>query len=205
MEKLLLLQVNITDKQKVNDLYTISNERCEQYAKEIGADYLLIKDKQDWTHLHPAWLKLKAYELTEYDQIMIVDSDIIIHENAPNIFDMFDIEDGIGVTFHEYGYKPQYINVDNYFSTGIILFSKQFLLKTKDWTFAYMKNNDIMNTKTFPAWEQDLLNLVVQEFKTYCVDITTEWNNAYSVFGNYADHFCGIKGKNAWERVRNAY
>ena len=91
---------------KRNKLYDTCTSSVKQYADRIGAEYicqrqpiLMIKPDPFLTNRHPrAWEEhggfLPIFEkenafnyLKSYDKVAIIDADIFIRENAPDIFD----------------------------------------------------------------------------------------------------------------------
>jgi hypothetical protein len=82
---------------------------AKQYADHIGADHIVLREPElkirplnsyrseaavEWLGYLPIFEKENAFGyLDEYDKICIIDSDIYIRDNAPNIFD--EISDDI--------------------------------------------------------------------------------------------------------------
>jgi len=94
--KRLLLQVNIQPNQSqvgrkyhyVKDLYDLSHVQAKKYALQCGADYYQITDYNFLPHKHAVYQKLQFLELDDYDQILYVDSDAVILDNTPNLYNL---------------------------------------------------------------------------------------------------------------------
>tara|TARA_B110000977_G_scaffold25237_1_gene31001 strand:+ start:18768 stop:19553 length:786 start_codon:yes stop_codon:yes gene_type:complete len=115
-----------------SNLYNWCTESVKAYADSINADYVLltspklfIKPDPFTTNRSegasrlgylPIFEKENAFEyFPEYDQIAIIDSDIYIRENSPNVFDELDDHDFGGVYEREMPVTPQYANkIRNY-------------------------------------------------------------------------------------------
>lgn len=115
--KRLIFQVCL-GKQANSRLYKKCIDSVAQYATKHGIEHrvatvpkLKVKPdvfqtnrSQDSYMKHggflPIYEKEQAFDLLdEYDQIAIIDADIFIRDNAPNIFDDFGVEDAFGCVF----------------------------------------------------------------------------------------------------------
>jgi len=94
--KRLLLQVNIEPNETqvgrkyhyIKDLYQLSHMKAKQYADKFDADYMQINDYDFLPQKHAVYQKLKFLELNGYDKILYIDSDAVILDDAPNLFDI---------------------------------------------------------------------------------------------------------------------
>lgn len=116
----------------------ITHEVLKKYADKCGADFLVISDCKG---LHMHYRILQFYDLfAEYDKILSVDSDILITNKCPNVFEV--VPDGmiasvyedvgsrkadrrsrikaIQKQFGDIGWETGYIN------TGFALFPKEY-------------------------------------------------------------------------------
>ena len=106
----LIFQVSVG---QPSNLYTLCQESVIKYCKKYGIDHhiqrepkLKILPDPKTTNRHPRAYSLgylpiyeKEHAFTffdKYEQIAIIDSDIYIRDNAPNIFDSFDIHADFG-------------------------------------------------------------------------------------------------------------
>ncbi len=92
-----------------NKLAKFTHKSIEMYAKKIGADFLNITENND-NFIVQKWQKFQIFNLlNQYNRIIYVDTDLIIREDCPNLFDIVP-EDKIGM-FNEgkYAQRLRYI------------------------------------------------------------------------------------------------
>jgi hypothetical protein len=61
----------------------------EKYAKNIGTDFIVIKDLIEKSDKHPSWQKLlicRIPEIASFSKILFIDADVYINNFAKNIF-----------------------------------------------------------------------------------------------------------------------
>ena len=124
--KRLIYQVYLGKRSK---LYDHCTESVKAYAKRIGADYelqrtpiLMIKPDVFMTNRSresyekhggflPIYEKENAFAyLKSYDQVAIIDADVFVRDDAPNIFDDLSTEYDFGaVVEREMPLTPQYV------------------------------------------------------------------------------------------------
>lgn len=218
MKKTLILQVYIEDElghnadhdiknadmfSFIKEMYETSQFFAKKYAKRVGADYYVISSMHEWEPVSgfiPTYQKLKLYDLLEYDQILYIDSDYIIKDNAPDIFKELGSVSAVCPEVwsenavecaNRVGAKP-----GEYFNAGMLYLNKNDILTTKEIVLEYLKEPP---TKYF---EQDLLN---KAFANSSVKLTlldpNSWNPHHNYFGEYADHYAGY-GKQLWDISR---
>jgi alpha-N-acetylglucosamine transferase len=184
----------------LQDLYEYSEKQGRLYAQRCNADYYLITDPNDWKPAagkHLAYQKLKVYDFAEYDQICYFDSDYIIKNNAPNIFDLLgnkfaavaDPGDCIALA------KRIDIPREKYINTGFMYFTKEVLEQSRD----AILNNYIRYEK-WKFKDQCLWSKAFYDLKIDFLSLdANDWNPSHCVFGKYADHYSGAN-KNKWDR-----
>lgn len=72
---------------KVKEFTTLTHPILAKYANRCGADFKVITDDS----VHPAshYRILQLYDiLTEYNRVAVIDSDVIIKNTCPDLFDM---------------------------------------------------------------------------------------------------------------------
>ena len=71
------------------ELYKYSKLSVEKYAKKIGCDYKLITESKI-NYIHPTFERMDLFFnddwWTNYDNILYLDTDVIVWPNSPNIF-----------------------------------------------------------------------------------------------------------------------
>lgn len=179
------------------EMYAVSETHARKYAEHCGADYYIVKDKDDWapgSGKHVAFQKFKIYDFLNYDQILYIDSDYIIKSNAPNIFDMYNgfaaVIDPSNTTAlaSDLGIPP-----NHYFNSGFMLFDKKTLLNTKETLMSY----DL--SAKWKLADQAILNKIIFETGVNIIPLAADkWNPVKKVFGEYGDHYSGKK-KVLWE------
>jgi len=123
--------------ENIKEMTNITHKTIKKYADRCGADFIIL-DK-DIEGVHPHWRILRFYDLfEEYDRIMSIDSDILILNKCPNLFEMVP-ENKIGTIFEDVGTRKeqrqdvikqiQSLRKDigwksGYINTGVALFSR---------------------------------------------------------------------------------
>ena len=81
------------------DMCSLTMPNLKQYADNIGADFIQIKERK-FKH-HAAYEKLQVYEIAEhYDKTILIDADIIVHPKMPDLTDQFNMNMvGIWMTY----------------------------------------------------------------------------------------------------------
>ena len=144
MSKNIIFIINIVkDERSKNQGYNYSIKSWEHYSKKIGADlFVLDEPLYDFSHMKPQWYKMYILDILEaneieYNQVLYVDADTIIHPNAPNIFEVTDnkfcavrnfgcmdwvcrsLENYSKLLFNDFMF-PYY----KYFNSGVMVFNK---------------------------------------------------------------------------------
>jgi lipopolysaccharide biosynthesis glycosyltransferase len=209
MNRNLVYQLNVPNKDAksnrtfgyIKDMYETSQRMAQEYANRCGADYYVITDPNDWKPAigkHVAYQKLKVYDFLEYDRIVYFDSDYIIKDSAPNIFEL------LGNKFSavtDPGNADAFANRlgvsrDRYINTGFMYFTKDVLEKTR---------NIVLTEYIDKEWElmdQGLWSRIFCDLGIEYNNLpSAEWNPADITFGIYSDHYSG-KAKNLWGTVK---
>lgn len=117
----------------------LTHDNIRVYADRFGSEFMCI-DKQRISYTTPHWEKFQIHDLLdEYDRILYLDTDIIIRDDCPNLFDEVP-EDKLGAfneTFfrsvshrrvkslaHLYGCRIPKWN-GNYYNAGVMVISQQ--------------------------------------------------------------------------------
>jgi lipopolysaccharide biosynthesis glycosyltransferase len=213
MNKKLVLQVYIQDQSKkdaaledldmfsfIKEMYDTSQHFAKKYAERVGADYYCVSSLDEWepvSGLMPTYQRLKIYDLPEYDQIFYLDSDCIIKDDAPDIFEQLgpvsaacsEIETPYALL------QAAKLNIDPeaWINAGVLYLNKNDILLTKDLVLKYLK--DPPNSR----FDQDVLSKAFFDsgvkFKYLDPNL---WNPHHDFFGKYVDHYCA-QGKKLWD------
>jgi len=184
----------------IEDMYATSEKNARAYAAKCNADYYVITNPADWKPgegQHVAFQKFKVYDFLQYDRILYVDSDYIIKESAPNIFEIVNgfaavVDPGNTVKLA----KGIGIPTSSYFNSGFLHFTKDVLEKSKD---------EILKTNLTGKWklkDQAVWNKVMYNLNIDFIKLNAdEWNPVTKTFGLYGDHYSGLH-KVKWGLVK---
>jgi len=209
--KKLVYQINVPNAGRKDDkltaytyileMYEVSEKNARKYASKCGADYYKIEKLDDWLPgkgKHLDFQKLKFLDFNEYDQILYLDSDLIIKDHAPSLFDMCNNIPAASTEYskiapqlaEELGMPP-----DQYFNAGLIYFNRETIEILRPHIEEYLN-------KQKWAWEgQGLLNKLFFDFNIKYLNLpSADWNPIPRCFGRYADHYAGAKKRN-WGKV----
>jgi lipopolysaccharide biosynthesis glycosyltransferase len=206
--KKLVFQINVpnyvqTDKVTaytfMKNMYEVSERNARRYAEKCGADYYKVTSADDYKPAagkHLDYQKLKAYDFVDYDSIVYFDSDYIIKDNAPNLFELcgntFSAALDSGKSANKLA-DDLGIPYDRYFNAGFMYLTKDVLENTKQFLSEYLQNN-------YPFDGQGLLNkLFFDKGINFNKLPAHQWNPVGKTFGEFADHYAGKK-KERWGR-----
>lgn len=201
MPKLALVTLAIgEDHQKIGKL---THPLMQAYAEKIGAEFICISHQKVY-ETTPHWEKFRIYELlNNYDRILYLDTDIIIRDHAPNIFDIIP-DTHLGILNEQpfvedrtyafmqgcqaYGYTDMPWD-KIYFNTGVMVISKIHQL-------LFVKPN--LEASNF--FEQTYLNLQIKKQKIPVSMLDYKWNRMFCIdkfigverFEAYFIHYAGV-------------
>jgi lipopolysaccharide biosynthesis glycosyltransferase len=206
--KKLVFQINVPNYVQTNkvttytfmkEMYEVSERNARRYAEKCGADYYKVIIPDDYKPAagkHLDYQKLKAYDFLDYDRIVYFDSDYIIKDAAPNLFELcgntfsaaLDVGKSAKRLAEELG-----IPHNSYFNAGFMYLTKDVLESTKNFLPEYLKHN-------YPFDGQGLLNKLFFDKRINFNKLPAhQWNPVSKTFGEFADHYAGKK-KERWGR-----
>ncbi len=162
MGKNLVLTISIGDVyQKISEF---THPTIKKYAERIGADFLSIGENNCSS---PHWEKFQIYNLlNKYDRIIYMDTDILVREDCPNLFDIVPA-DQLGI-FNEFPFtegrhisliescKDYGVTLGNwkgtYYNTGVMVVPRQ-------WKFLFKKPEK----ELFNFYEQGYINARIHQ------------------------------------------
>ena len=169
-------------------LATLTHYYLKNYAAKVKADFIILTN-DDKDSKSCCWLKYKMKDLlSTYDRILYIDTDIIVNDKTPDLFDIVP-EDSIGC-YNEITHSrtwvdctyPKYISAvgENpekwydgtfYMNAGLMLFGRQhsklFTLPTTPEAFKH--DWDLMG-------DQSWFNMNVQRYKLKVHDLGVPYN-----------------------------
>lgn len=186
------------------EIAAITHPTIKAYADRVGADFVVMRDFG--RHKFPGYQKLEIGPLLytkRYDRVLYVDTDILIRDDAPNLFDLVPAEQ-VGLLNEgkyvdrrqaKFNLNPHYAawwTSDVYYNTGVMLVSRGHEM-------AFLRPSVEVNN----FYEQTHLNLNIYRYSLPVFELPYAFNrmlfisrltgesrlNAY--FLHYAGQFSG--------------
>jgi len=167
MNKSLVLTIVLGEQYQT--MSKLTHPTIQSYARKIGADFLCI-DKQTISQTTPHWEKFQIFHLlNKYERIIYVDTDLIIRDDCPNLFDIVPKEQ-LGM-FNEAPFtdRSREMMIDvcreydiklsswdgRYYNTGVMVISRlhKYLFKKPE-------------KEIFNFYEQSYLNMIIAREKS---------------------------------------
>lgn len=202
--KRLILQVNIDpiyNKHNTSrtyhyqkDLYNLSETQAKKYSQVCDSDYKQITDCSFLPNKHPIYQRLELLHYTDYDQILYLDSDAVVLNNCPNIFELYKDHEFCAVSDMDWDSSSAYTNKiktkllklyrasENYkpFCSGVMLFSKSMIKKIRPMYMNYIDEYDTQH-------DQGILNRCIVELGESYTTLSSDWGAWYRK-GKYIIH-----------------
>lgn len=196
----LVLTISVGHYEELNKL---THPFMKSYAAKIGADFLCI-NKLTISKSTPHWEKFQIYDLlNKYERIIYFDSDILLRDDCPNLFDIVP-KDKLGA-FNEAPFtartKEMMISVckayhmtlpswnGKYYNTGVMVVSRihKYLFQKPEFEY-----NEFF-------WEQGYLNIAIVQQKIPMFDLDYRYNRMTCMdivtgemrFASYVIHYAG--------------
>ncbi len=200
MSKNVVFIVNLTETKKYgrNQPYQLSVDSWKLWCDKNDCELFVLTERiYPEDYMNANWHKLFVFQLLEsndidYDQVLIVDADTMVHLDAPNIF---DITDRKFCVVHNYGsydwvcrsienYKKHlFPDVDvplfEYFNSGVIICNKEHKEFYEKIIKFYLDNRDniVKLQDTYGVGtDQPVLNFFVQKENIDYKQLGYEWN-----------------------------
>ena len=194
-----------------NMIYTVAvNHDTSQFKNSDYSQYC-IKSWRRWCHKndiefmiltehddrykYPVWNKDLIFEIlkatdTEYDKIGYVDSDTMVHWDAPNPFDMYDDEfcwvkdcanfrwTSKSIETYNKFYPNQTLDIYDYYNSGVSFFTKEHKFIYDNLQKLYKENSEALDecaTKGVGK-VQTLLNFELQKQNIKIKELPPIWN-----------------------------
>lgn len=190
-----------------NDLSKLTHPTIKAYADKIGADFIVWKTMGK--HTHPGYQKLEIKELLKkYERVLYIDTDIIIREDSPNLFDVVPKEK-VGLfnegrfvlrsdSFYDFCRQVNFNPQDwdkRYFNTGVLVVSREH---------SEMFNQPPVEINSF--YEQTYLNVMICHLGFKIHDLSYKFNRM-SIMDNatgeprHDAYFVHYAGWSMWSEV----
>lgn len=220
MYKRLLITLAIGD--VFQKMGMITHPLMKSYAKKCGAEFHCINEKRLHSILGlPTYEKFQLYDFLDgkYDQVLFVDTDILISPNAPNVFEICPPnqfgaagEEGYSMSIPHRKLTQEKLGKVNwcnpYFNSGMMLLSpihreifnpNSELLR--NWTSDSDNNDHIMS-------DQPILNYLVNYYSFEMNDLGYKFNHTRVItdtksrFNSHFIHYSGPSGHRYGPRMR---
>ena len=195
-----IFMVNLIESKKMGRTlpYKYSIDSWKHYADKYNLEIYVLKERiHDETYMKATWHKLYALELLnndsiEYNRVLIVDCDTIVHPNAPNIFDI--VTDDFNVV-HNRGcydwlfrsmeiyskllFNNYWFSFAEYFNSGFIVANKNHSNFFRIVLKFYHDNRDkiqMIENKYMVGTDQPVLNFMAQIHNIKLNILDYEWN-----------------------------
>ena len=165
--------------------YEYSVKSWKQWASKNNAEVFILDQRvYESDVMNPNWHKLLVFDLLEsnnidYNQILIVDSDTMVHPNTPNMFDKSDNKfcavhnegsyDWVFrsmETYSKYVFDGYMFDWWKYFNSGFMIVNKNHKELFKDIFNFYLTNTELIRNiqdKFGVGTDQPMLNFFVQK------------------------------------------
>lgn len=192
---------------KVDNYFKKTLPSIQTYAEKIGADYSLETTRSK-KYPFPAWQKLDLIRrAAAYDRVLILDADIIIAKDAPNIFE--EMPGSVSWIKRDASIE-RFKQMDNYFGWRKMNYGEDVDRRTYYNTGVMLLTGEDVN-KMIPLleppyidgiFEQHYLNRVMELAEVKIYNLPNPWN--YIVFkeetlkdgkDKWFTHFASSKGK----------
>jgi hypothetical protein len=159
--------VTICFGEKFKEISEITHPTIKKYADKIKADFIILNENNQYitNKSFPQWEKFAFfYLLNKYDRILYLDTDLIIREDCPNLFDKVPYNQIGAFNEAKFVSREYYLldtarayNIDTskiiwnskYYNTGVLIISK---------CHKYLFEKPILEYNNF--YEQSYLNLI---------------------------------------------
>jgi hypothetical protein len=178
--------------------YQYSVKSWEKWCSKNNNELFVLTDRiYPENYMNANWHKLFVFQLLEgmgieYDQVMTVDADTIVHPNAPNIFDKTEGKYSVVPSYGSYDWmyrsienykKHLFPDVDipvfKYFNSGVIICNKKHKEFYNKIINFYLDNRDniVKLQETYSVGtDQPILNFFIQKENIECKYLPYEWN-----------------------------
>jgi lipopolysaccharide biosynthesis glycosyltransferase len=186
----------------------LTHPTIKAYADKIKADFIVI----DSCKTTPHWEKFSIYDLlNKYDRIIYLDTDLIVREDCPNLFDEVPYNQ-LGAfnearfvpreyvfldTAKAYGIDPSRINWNNkYYNSGVMVISKchKSIFKKPDLEVSNYYEQSYLNLKISSEESQK-----IKEDDSLMYDLSYKYNRMTCLdfsgevrYSSYIIHYAGF-------------
>lgn len=196
MKNIIFMQnVDLGNGRSQNYHYSINS--WKKYADKYNCDLFVLTDSlTDISSMKLTWQRYYVFDILEYnnieyDQILMVDCDTIVHPDAPNVFDLTDnkycVVDNNGSfewvlrsikTYRDGLFNDKWVNPWEYFNCGFQIFNKSHKEFFKYILDFYLENTEkiIKLQSNHLGTDQTVLNYLVKDYDIDIKHLPISWN-----------------------------
>lgn len=187
MNKNIIFLVNIQLGERAKPEFQYSINSWKHWASNNNAEVMVLTEAvHDIDYMKPNWQKWYVFKLLEesninYNKVLVVDADTIVHPDCPNFFDL-TTEDELGCVVNEGCYEwvardmhnwstnffnNAYLPQWEYFNSGFMLLSrkhKPIIDKLLNWYHQNVENINTAQNQFLTSTEQGPLNYLLREW-----------------------------------------
>lgn len=163
----------------------------EKWCKKRNIDFLVI-DTHETNFKYPHWDKYTIFNHidNEYEKIGLVDSDTMVHWEAPNPFDLYNDEwcwvkdlsnlrwTSKSIENYNRFYPEEKLDIYDYYNSGVCFFTKEHKIIFDNLIKLYKMNKQSLDEMA--TWgggkDQTLLNYELKKQKTKVKELSSQWN-----------------------------
>lgn len=195
--------VTIAIGEKYEKMGEITHPRIKKYAEKINADFIVINEPKISTTT-PHWEKFQLLDLLQtYDRIIYIDTDVIIRNNCPNLFEIVP-EAKMGM-FNECPFTERR-------DVAIEGVANAYQIKDFKWDGCYYNSGVMVMSKCHRMlfrkpkvevsnfFEQSYLNVMIQKMKIPVFNLHYKFNRMICMdkfsgkdrYESYIIHYAGV-------------
>jgi len=214
--KNIIFQVNIKGKRHRPE-FDLSTQSWKRWADKNNCEVLILDEFiRDENEMKANWQKWYIFDLLEsnnidYDQILVVDADTIVHPDCPNFFNetehKFCVVRNDGCfewvlrsveKYKDFLFKDLDVDCWEYFNSGFVILNKKhkpFIKEVLKWYNENVENITWAEENIKASTEQTPLNFLV---KKHSVDIK-HLSERYNLQDMFRKNLLHIPGHSWWE------
>ncbi len=211
----------------VGDFYTkmgaITHPLMKAYADRCGVDFIVIGERKvnKVYNLDERYEKFQLYDLIDnYDQIVFVDTDILVSPRTPSVFDIVPVDRFAAVSEAKFSKADRDIRLtqeilgkvdwkNDYFNSGMMVFGKvhkSVFDPTRD-ELRTWSTGDFRETEVNLLNDQPYLNHRINELQIDLLKMGHQYNHTrvipetHTRFKSYMIHYAGPSGHRYGSRL----
>lgn len=204
----------------VGDFYTqmaaITHPLMKAYADRCGVDFVVIGERKVNTiyNLDERYEKFQLYDLIDqYDQIVFVDTDILVSPTTPSLFDLVPVDRFAAVSEAKFSKAPRDIRLtqqvlgnvkwqNDYFNSGVMVFGKAHKAvfdprrgELRLWSTGDFRKSEVNLLNDQPYLNHRLNELGIEIFGlSYHFNHTRVITATHTRFKSFLIHYAGPSG-----------